>query len=166
MGDAQWGAVREEVALPLAGMHVYGSAAALYVAPERGRNGDALVRLEIALKKGRSANTFDWEHKIAVQLTLRELPVFVCVLYGWVPRLDWNNRGKDHVKSIRMEHQKTHLYLTIREAADSAAIQISPPDAFRVSTLCVAQLRQNFPGVDAQEMLTSLRNTVGRMMAG
>lgn len=142
--------------------HIYGSKAALYVKLEPGRDGRERVRLEIASKRP-GARQYDWDHKIAVQMTSRETRVFLAILYGWKRAERWDNRGKDHTKSFSLEHQGTHLYLTIREAGDSAAIQISPPDAFHLALICLEQIKKTLPFSNSTDILTSLKATVGRM---
>lgn len=74
------------------GFHVYGASASAKFEIVANRGGVSVLAVDIA---GRvpSRDSFDWDKKISIQVTDREMPQLMCAVLGITPTFDLRNHG-------------------------------------------------------------------------
>lgn len=139
--------------------HVYGGSAALFFESDTSRKGDHTIRLEGAPCIG--TRKYDWENKIAVQLTQHELLVFTGVLYGMLPGCEYGNHGEDNSKGFSIEDQGEKLFVKVfAKGKKACAVPMTPEDAFFVAQICLGQMKKNAPWLDGGEIMSTLKRVV------
>ncbi len=143
---------------------VYGSQAALCVETDRTRQDEPTLRVEAALAV--APRTYDWERKLALQLTREELPLVTATLLGLRSHCECKNHGPDHDKGLEIVHQGTRLFVRVFQKDQGVrAVPVGPADSYYLAALGLRQLRQAAPWLTDQGVLAALKLTVQRMAA-
>lgn len=145
-------------------MNVYGKKAALQLSESRTRrNEDYTVMIEGAVRSNPSNpsdKTFNWEKKIALQLTLNELPLFIAVLNGYIGAVEFANHGADNTKSLRIALQDKNFFISL-SAKDHPVtpVPVSFMDGLLLSHFALNEYLRNYPNLSADAAL----NTIARV---
>lgn len=145
-------------------MNVYGKKAALQLSESRTRrNEDYTVMIEGAVRSNPnnpSDKTFNWERKIALQLTLNELPLFIAVLNGYIGAVEFANHGADNTKSLRITLQDKNFFISL-SAKDHPVtpVPVSFMDGLLLSHFALNEYLRNYPNLSADAAL----NTIARV---
>lgn len=147
-------------------VHVYGNKSALCFEPDTTKDGTHTVALDAALATG--PRQYDWKRKIRVQLTVRELPIVAAVIFGFGRFCEFKNHGTNNDKGFSLENQEKNAVGQVFArvfAKDQVlrAVPIDAADAWRVGALFVRQLRQQYPWLDGDTLMMSLRMTGARI---
>ena len=106
---------------------------------------------------------YDWKEKIQVQLIKSELPLFLCVVLGWLPNCEGLHHGQQHDKGFKLTHQGTHVYLEAFAAGKGKrTVRLDGVNLLDLSGLLIAQLLKNSPWLTADSLLAMIRNTLIR----
>lgn len=150
------------------GLHVYGAKAALRVEEDRWRNApDAVrcrtLRLEAApaLEGAAPGRSYDWPHKVAVQLTARELPVFVAVLLNLVPQAQGQAHGPAHDKWFEARRQAGGVLVRLGQGRRGFAVPVAEGDLYELTLLALDVLRANAPRADTAQVMAALQALAG-----
>lgn len=143
--------------------HVYGKDAAVCVEPAQVEDSTPdnpvpifhTVLLEMAPNRG--DGRFDWESKISVRLTRREMPLFYAVCMGWLDEVEFKNHGPDHDKALVLKDQQTKMFLRLRQGRKGYGVPIPPAELFYVAGLVLKALQSNMPGLDTQAVAMLVR---------
>ena len=148
------------------GFHVYGASASAKFEIVSNRGGVFVLAVDIA---GRvpSKDSFDWENKIAIQVTDREMPQFMCAVLGITQTFDLRNHGPKKNKSLSLANQadKGVLYLRVTEGQVGHSIPISADKVFHLGVIGMKVLSRQ-TRADTQTCLLLLRGTTGRLLHG
>ncbi|AHZ73610.1 hypothetical protein OU5_P0358 (plasmid) [Pseudomonas mandelii JR-1] len=148
------------------GFHVYGASASAKFEIVANRGGVFVLAVDIA---GRvpSRDSFDWENKIAIQVTDREMPQLMCAVLGITPTFDLRNHGPKKNKSLSLANQsdKGVLYLRVTEGQVGHSIPISADKVFHLGVIGMKVLSLQ-TRADTQTCLLLLRGTTGRLLHG
>jgi hypothetical protein len=148
--------------------HVYaGKGAATFepveVSPERPGQ-DTWYSIQIEMAKAISARRYDWDHKIAFRLTLRELPVFASVLLGHSPFLIAGNHGPGNDKFLEMRDQSEEgtIMIVLKQGKRVVAVPIQAEEVFTLGSMAFKALQRNAPHLDSAA-ISELVERAGRM---
>ena len=117
----------------------FGSNAALTIeATKLNRDDDTVPTVNIDVAPRNNKNV-DWSRKITLQLSEDELPIYASVLLGQLPICEF----KRPLKGIRIQRQKSRLYITATAQGDGNAFALPIPigQTFRISSLVLKQLK-------------------------
>jgi hypothetical protein len=149
-------------------VHVYAGKGALCFEADATRDGAPTVAIDAA--NAIEARRYDWEGKIRLQLTVRELPVVAAVLLGLVPACEFKNHGPANDKGFSMECQGDKVFVRVFAKGHGVrSVPIDAPDAFRVLALVLRQLRRQSPWLDGAQLWIALRalaRRIGRARGG
>ncbi len=115
------------------------------------QNNLATINIEVAPRQGESVN---WQNKITIQLSDRELPELCAVLMGYLPSIHVQRPGKG-VEIIRQSQK-----LFIRASAGAGRLYVLPVcigDTFRFSALLLKVLKEQCGLSDETMLLAALR---------
>lgn len=144
-------------------MHIYASSTALTVEAQKTPGGAHTLGLDAAYKRG---SEFVWQDKIAIQVTLKELPVVVSVLMGWTKECQYRFHGAERNKGFALLHQGGIILVTLEQKdRGSIRVPVTPPDAFEMGMMAVGQLAQNYPSMGIRDVMEICRLTTGRMLS-
>jgi hypothetical protein len=145
------------------GHHVYGAKAALRVEEDRWRSGDPVrchtLRLEVA--GALSERRYDWEHKIAVQLTARELPAFAAVMLNLLPQLQAQGHGALNDKWFELRRQSGGVLVRVGQARRGFAVPVGAGDLYELTLLALDALKANAPQADTAQVMAALQSLAG-----
>lgn len=160
------------------GIHVFGATAAIKFEldevkrpHEKGRG--HTVRLEGAKRRHGNASTleddissgevseheYDWNRKIILQLTLRELHQVAAVTIGAMKLVTVQRKGAGKDKSATVELQPAGLWVRMREGSEGLGVRVSAESLFHVAALFLRSLTLNQPELGADAVLSLLRLT-------
>lgn len=136
--------------------HIYGSKGALCFEPDETRGGIQTVCLDAA--DAIAPKKYNWQDKIRLQMTRDELLHVTAVLFGFIPKAEGKNHGKDNSKGFTLEDQGDKLFMRVYAKGHNVkAVPIFPEDAFYVASLFLGQLKKNMPWLSANEILATLK---------
>ena len=134
----------------------YASKAALCISADQTRSGVHTVRIEAA--EAAAQRRSDWQQKIAVQLSRRELPLVLAVFMGWLDRFEGKGHGDNNSKWFIVENQSNKLFLSIHGKGQTPrGAPIQPGDGYAVTTLMLRQLLRNDPFLSPSILLSLVR---------
>lgn len=142
--------------------HVYSSKAALCVEattagasehPNDEATGKPFHTLQLELAPAIPGKRYDWGRKIIVQLTKRELHLFIGTLFGWIKCLEFAFHGPANDKTLRFEDQDGHLYVNVKQGKRAIAVPVGAEEMFAITAMAVAALGKNAPELDSQTLL-------------
>ena len=144
--------------------HIYGGRAAACFSADTTRGGTNTVRLEAA--EASATRQYDWNGKIGIQLSQRELPLVLAVFMQWLPKFEGKGHGENNSKWFTLENQGNKLFLSVNARGRSPrAIPIMPGDGYAVTTLLIRQMLKNDPFL-TPEILLSLVRKEATLMTG
>lgn len=134
-------------------VHVYGGKAAACFSADTKRNSNTrTVRIETAESNG--MRSYAWENKIAVQLSVKELPLVLGVLMGWLPAYKAEGHGENNDKGFTIERQEGKFFLSMFAKGQKArALPVPPGDAYCITSLLLRQMVANDPHLTSAEVL-------------
>ncbi|WP_049820940.1 hypothetical protein [Methylibium petroleiphilum] len=136
--------------------HIYGGKAALCFSADQTRAKVHTVRLEAA--EASATRQYDWQRKIAIQLSQRELPLVLAVFMGWINRFEGKGHGENNSKWFTIEQQGNKLYLSVNAKGQSPrGVPIMPGDGYAVTTLLMRQMLKNDPFLTPEILLSLVR---------
>ncbi|MBG6083218.1 hypothetical protein [Rubrivivax gelatinosus] len=140
--------------------HIYGGKAAACFNADVTRGGTHTVRIEAATSSG--ARQYDWQRKIALQLSQRELPLVLAVFMGWLPRFEGKGHGENNSKWFTLENQGNKLYLSVNAQGQAPrGVPIMAGDSYAVTTLLIRQMLRNDPFLSPEIVLSLVRKEAG-----
>lgn len=144
------------------GFHVYGSKTAFKFEIVKNANKVQVVSLDAANKVGTS---FDWQTKIAFQITPSELPSFVCCLLGLTAEFKADFHGPKSDKALRLatQLQRGSMYMKVWQAGIHIGIEVPADKVFHLAVLSMKVLASQ-TGFDSATCLAVLRGTAGRLL--
>lgn len=139
------------------------------VVDERTGERQPALKIETAGKHPTQPTKYNWDDKIIFYLTEDELPQLLCVFLGLLPSCEFRNHGPQHNKSMKLENQGKHLYLTMAEGSDrKAAVQLDVGRSTRVATLVARAFQAVNDEIDwaaARDILTRLTAPMAKARA-
>jgi len=143
------------------GHKIYGAKAALYFGCDVTRSGRHTLRLEGAIST--APKQFNWDNKIAVQMTQAELPMVAAVLFGFLKECEFKNHGASNNKGFKLQLQEKSngksLFVNVMEAKKPlVAVPVSPEDMFYVRNLLLGQMMLDNPLLDSAGLINSIRS--------
>lgn len=143
--------------------HIYGGKAAACFSADVTRGGTFTVRIEAATSSG--ARQYDWQRKLAIQLSQRELPLVLAVFMGWLPIFEGKGHGENNSKWFTLENQGNKLYLSLNAKGSSPrGVPIMPGDGYAVTTLLMRQMLKNDPFLSPEILLSLVRKEAALSM--
>ena len=146
-------------------LHVYSSGAALCVELDDLRTEGPLgalksLTLEFAKASsgGNGAKEYDWERKIAFQLTRKELPIFLAVLMGWSSSWEAKGHGVEHDKSLSVRAQESGLLFTLRRGGTVVLVPAPGAELYGLVALALKALLLNDPHLSSQCVLAMCKS--------
>lgn len=149
--------------------HVYGTKAGICfepttISPADPEREEPFHTLMIEMAEAQSRKRFDWERKISLRLTRRELPLFAAWLLGWCPALEFSGHGQGNDKVLHLEDQSSHLFVRLRQGRRVLAAQIGGEELAAIGSMVLKALHLNAPYMDSQAHLHLVRRA-GTMYA-
>ena len=140
----------------LNGYTVFGRRAAIHVTEDSNRHGRPTLSIDGAFKVD---NDYDWQQKLTLQLTLRELPIFACTCLGWRSKCVFDKRGGSG-KGLALEWQKAGLFVRLWHGTGRQyQVQADTSDVFHLSALALGQCQALY-GLDGAGVHMALRATL------
>lgn len=138
-------------------VHCYGGKAALCFSADTTKSEDApTVRIEAAPATGPRA--YNWGQKIAVQCTVKELPIVLATIMGWMPSVRFAAHGADNKKGFSFEHQNGgKLFAKVWDARGARMVPIAAADLFGIADLFVRQMLKGKPHMSHEGLLVMVR---------
>lgn len=138
-------------------VHCYGGKAALCFSADTTKGDDApTVRIEAAPSTGPRA--YAWGQKIAVQCTLKELPIVLAAILGWMPSVRFAAHGADNKKGFSFQHQEGgKLFAKVWDGRGARMVPIPASDLFAIADLFVRQMLKGRPYMTHDGLLTMVR---------
>jgi len=133
----------------------FASSATLCVEATLTKGNYQTLTFEAAPKK-RGAPT-DWAVKVAVQLTVRELPEAVNVFLGRTICADFHHHGTAKNKSLSMRRTGNAIMVTISAPGASFTVPVTAGDAFHLAALGLARLVESNAAIGTTGVLAALR---------
>lgn len=141
-------------------VHVYGGKGALCFEEDETKNGFHTIAIDAAPSTG--PKQYDWANKIRIQLTREELPVLLAVMLGVLPQCEYKNHGPQNNKGFGVQDQGNQYYVRVFGPDGVRAVPMTPEDAFRVTAMLIKQMRKNYEGLEAGDILTLVRVIIGK----
>lgn len=137
---------------------VYSSQAAATIEATVTREGEPTLSVELA-KKITGTGRYDWETKIAVQLTPSELIQFNRALLGYLDAFACEYHGEQRSKALRLFALTSADGWMLAASQPGSAIQVplKGADCFNVAALAVSQLADQWPKLGVGGVLAILR---------
>ena len=138
--------------------HVYGGKVAVCFSADKTRNDEHTIRIEAALASG--ARTYNWEDKISIQLSTRELPSVLATLLQIQNKFEGKGHGAQNEKWFVLENQPGKVFLSVNaKGMASRSLPIGPGDCYAVITLVMEQMLKNSPFLTAESLLSLIKRT-------
>lgn len=141
-------------------IHFYGGKGAFCLAEDSVRASSMkTLRLEAAAKVG---SGYDWQNKIAIQFTLKELLPFLAVCSRQIDFYEFKNHGQNSDKSFRIEFQNGKSFFFSMNQAKRPAIAIPVPmhEMYLAITMILKQLVSNDPHMGVDHFLDMTKTLV------
>jgi hypothetical protein len=145
------------------GHHGYGAKAALRVEEVHWRTVDPVRRhtLRIVVAGALAERRYDWEHKIAVQLTARELPGFAAVMLNLLPQLAAQGHGPVNDKWFELRRQAGGVLVRVGQGRRGCAVPVAAGDLYELTLLALDALKANAPRADTAQVMAALQALSG-----
>lgn len=141
-------------------VHVYGGKGALCFEEDETKNGFHTIAIDAAESTG--PKQYDWANKIRIQLTREETPVLLAVMLGVLPQCEYKNHGQQNNKGFSVQDQGNQYFIRVFGPDGVRAVPMTPEDAFRVTAMLIKQMRKNYEGLEASDILTLIRVIIGK----
>lgn len=129
--------------------HIYGSTNAATFEFTTSREGMAVLQVEAA-QRGQGGG-YDWGRKIILQLKEAETIQLLCVLRGWIDRLEVANHGqaRDKRMTLRRQENGPGFLLSVRQSGEARVVPIPPFECHRIVAMALQVLQTNNPALTA-----------------
>ena len=117
------------------------------------------LRIEAAKMLAGGDGRADWGSKIIFQLTRRELPLAVGVLFGFLKSASFEAHGERHEKKCELEVQPGRVFVKVVADKMVVAVPIEGGDLYQVGMLGLRALGMNDPDFPAQLVMEALRQS-------
>lgn len=145
--------------------HVYGGRAALTFELDETPAGAPTVALDGANSIGE--RKFDWQNKVRIQFTTRELPVVAATLLGILPECQFSNHGPANDKGFEITWQgdRQSFFVKVWQGKGNLrAVPMPREDAFYAAQLVLRAIQQGSPArLDTAGVIATLRAFYGRV---
>lgn len=139
--------------------HVYGGRAALTFELDETPAGAPTVALDGANSIGE--RKFDWQNKVRIQFTTRELPVVAATLLGILPQCQFSNHGPANDKGfeIAWQSERQSFFVKVWQGKGNLrAVPMPREDAFYAAQLVLRAIQQGSPArLDTAGVIATLR---------
>jgi len=110
---------------------------------------------------------YAWNAKLLMNLSLEELQQLVALVHGFISHVRFANHGAESDRTLEITAQGNQLFarMSTKEQGSLIAVPIPAPWVGSIGLLALKVLKASFPGLSANELLVSLRATVGRLMS-
>lgn len=146
----------------------YGGKAAFQVSTSKTKDNRDTIGVESANKKNPNNpndKSLDWENKCHFQLTLAELPVFIAVMYGFIPSARFDLHGACNSKFLEVINQKDKFFF--KSGSQDIQMKVAPvslTDATHFGMLALSSYRKNFPGLSSESVMNGVKVLVKRLV--
>jgi hypothetical protein len=107
------------------------------------------LKIEMTGKHPTLPNRYDWDNKLVFYLTEDELPQLLCVFLNLLPAVEFGHHGPQRNKSMKLQHQGKHLYLSMSEGSErKVAVQLDVGRSTRVAALTARAFQAANDGID------------------
>ncbi|WP_341744831.1 hypothetical protein [Azonexus hydrophilus] len=139
-------------------IHVYGSKNAVCFNAGMQRDKTAqTINVESAQALG--DRRYDWENKIAIQLTQSELPLVLALFMGEIKEIRITSHGASNEKSMTIENQGNQFFLVMMSKGQAArATPIPAMEAYPITAMFIDQLIKNNPALGASQVMALVRH--------
>lgn len=138
--------------------HVYGGKVAVCFSADQTRNEEHTIRIEAAVSSG--GRSYNWDDKIAIQVSTRELPSVLATLLQIQNKFEGKGHGAQNEKWFVLENQPGKVFLSLNaKGAASRSLPITPGDCYQVITLVMEQMLKNAPFLTAETLLSLIKRT-------
>jgi len=146
---------------------VHGGKAALTIEADVTQRGDPTIRIESAKMLNRQERTYDWDSKIAFQLTPGELQHVTALFHGFIDHLKFSSHGPQKDKWLEIQRQTGQYAGTFKVAVGKGSemhlVQITSIDIGNVASLfrrqCAMQMGESLASLkDALEVVAVAYN--------
>lgn len=138
--------------------HVYGGKVAVCFSADQTRTEEHTIRIEAALTSG--GRSYNWDNKIAIQVSTRELPSVLATLLQIQNRFEGKGHGAQNEKWFVLENQPGKVFLSLNAKGEaSRSLPIGPGDCYQVITLVMEQMLKNAPFLTAETLLSLIKRT-------
>lgn len=143
-------------------VHCYGGKAALCFSADTTKGDEApTVRIEAAPATGPRA--YAWNQKIAVQCTVKEMPIVLATILGWMPSVRFAAHGADNKKGFSFQHQDGgKLFAKVWDGKGTRMVPIAAADLFGIADLFVRQMLKSRPYMSHDGLMTMIRQLAQR----
>ncbi len=143
-------------------VHCYGGKAALCFSADTTKGDEApTVRIEAAPATGPRA--YAWSQKIAVQCTVKEMPIVLATILGWMPSVRFAAHGADNKKGFSFQHQDGgKLFAKVWDGKGTRMVPIAAADLFGIADLFVRQMLKSRPYMSHDGLMTMVRQLAQR----
>lgn len=143
--------------------HVYGGKAALCFNADTTKAEGNTVRLEAAPSRG--PRSYDWERKVAIQFTIKEMPFVLAVFMGWLPSVQFSAHGPKQDKGFSFEHQKDKVFARVWQGKEAQmAVPVFAEDMFAVVDVLLRQMVKNSPHLGVQGVMAVVSQLAERSL--
>lgn len=138
--------------------HVYGGKVAVCFSADQTRNEEHTIRIEASVSSG--DRSYNWDDKIAIQLSTRELPSVLATLLQIQNKFEGKGHGAQNEKWFVLENQPGKVFLSVNaKGVTSRSLPIGPGDCYQLSTLVMEQMLKNAPFLTADTLLSLIKRT-------
>ena len=145
------------------GMHIYGGRGALAFEPCKSRAGKLALSVDAAVSTG--VRQYNWQQKIVVQLTEKEMLLLYAVLRGYLTHFEATAHGEANDKSFRIENQGHKFFVKVsQKGRPMVALPVEPPDAAMLTLAVGNALVKSQPVLASIEGLDNVVEPMTRML--
>lgn len=149
---------RQQTGKQYVNRHVYGGKVAVCFSADQTRTEEHTIRIEAAVAAGN--RTFNWDDKIAIQLSTRELPSVLATLLQIQSKFEGKGHGAQNEKWFVLENQPGKVYLSVNaKGVASRSLPIGPGDCYAIITLVMEQMLKNAPFLTSETLLALIKRT-------
>ncbi|MFL1479932.1 hypothetical protein [Pseudomonas grimontii] len=136
--------------------HVYGGKVAACFSGDTTRNKHSTVRIEAA--ECIESRKFNWGDKIAIQVSMRELPQLLATLMRYQQSFTGKGHGENNEKWFTVENQPGKVFLSVHSKGRAArALPVLPGDIFNITAIILGQMMKNTPHLSCDNLLTLIK---------
>ncbi|WP_046481565.1 hypothetical protein [Pseudomonas veronii] len=149
---------KQQTAKNYVNRHVYGGKVAVCFSADQTRNEEHTIRIEASVSSG--DRCYNWDDKIAIQLSTRELPSVLATLLQIQNKFEGKGHGAQNEKWFVLENQPGKVFLSVNaKGVTSRSLPIGPGDCYQLSTLVMEQMLKNAPFLTADTLLSLIKRT-------
>lgn len=136
--------------------HVYGVKGALCFSVDKTKQGFETLSVDAA--NSTAPKVYDWSNKIRLQLTQNELPIFVALIMGYIPKAEFSNHNG---KGMKIVNQGKSLFFQLYgKNLGNRSIPCGAIDSFYVASLSIRQLNRSQSWLDGSDLHLLLKQVV------